>query len=326
MGPGDPHGPLVGEPWMSIPLYRPDLTEGDSRAVLDGGPLRDLALLARWEEGWRHHWQRPCVVFADPADLWRALRQVMGWRPGHAVAVDPFLRPLWWEAMAQNGLAPEFPDVDPLSGAVLARDGGLVFQRYGMAVAGDAVLEDLSSVVIPGAGSEGLWLLHFQGILHAGGCCLIASRDETLTTALRQSRHRWPGAAVCRLGLFQLTRLGTLLQRRRALIRRYHTVLREGRGCHKLPQPIPWWGLEWYLLRCDNQQTRDDLADFLARGGIGAASPIWYRLPGALPGALQFQHHTLALPLYAALTDGEQKRVINRYHRWRQRGGGQSTA
>jgi len=126
------------------------------------------------------------------------------------------------------------------------------------------------------------------------------------------------------LGLSQLKRLDGFLARRRMLVQRYDTLLKN------LPLQLPQldaldesaWHL--YVVRVkDNsaQAARRQVVDGLRAADIGVnvhyipvhLQPYYRRLgfkPGNFPQAEQYYREALSLPLYAALTDAQQDRVV----------------
>ncbi|SKC53179.1 UDP-4-amino-4,6-dideoxy-N-acetyl-beta-L-altrosamine transaminase [Paraburkholderia hospita] len=126
------------------------------------------------------------------------------------------------------------------------------------------------------------------------------------------------------LGLSQLKRLDGFLARRRMLVQRYDTLLKN------LPLQLPQldaldesaWHL--YVVRVkDNSAHADRRAvfDALRAADIGVnvhyipvhLQPYYRRLgfkPGNFPQAEQYYREALSLPLYAALTDAQQDRVV----------------
>jgi dTDP-4-amino-4,6-dideoxygalactose transaminase len=131
------------------------------------------------------------------------------------------------------------------------------------------------------------------------------------------------------LGLSQLKRLDGFLARRRMLVQRYDTLLKN------LPLQLPQldaldesaWHL--YVVRVkDNSAHADRRAvfDALRAADIGVnvhyipvhLQPYYRRLgfkPGDFPQAEQYYREALSLPLYAALTDAQQDRVVAQLNR-----------
>ncbi|MBF0461008.1 MAG: DegT/DnrJ/EryC1/StrS aminotransferase family protein [Magnetococcales bacterium] len=326
-----------------IPLVRADLTRSDAQAVrqqLATAPFQDEAVLARWEAAWETLWHRAAVAFADPVGLILALKSVLGWRAGEQVGLDPLLDPAWREALATAWLYPAWRDVDPHSGqgrGAFVPDGaaggpvraGLCQHPFGLPgqPTGEGVpfwLEDISSVLSPrpGCGWGDVQVVYLSGnrLVAAGGSALLLTRDEAFGDALRRVR-RPPGPLACALGLSQLRSLASRLARRQELAERYRQL--RGRGWFQWPvareEGRVW---EMFLLTMASEVELSALQQFLQVSQIHAASPIWFRPanplagPGHFSGWQQFQARMLALPLYASLTDPEQKRIINRVQRW----------
>ena len=127
------------------------------------------------------------------------------------------------------------------------------------------------------------------------------------------------------MGRVQLERLPAFLQRRQALAARYLAELKD------LPLILPAdaragdvhaWHLFAIRLSDRARVTRDELVQALADAGIGTSvhyvplhrQPYWrdrYGLtPEQFPVAEQAYQHTLSLPLFTAMSDAEQGRVI----------------
>ncbi|ACC72180.1 UDP-4-amino-4,6-dideoxy-N-acetyl-beta-L-altrosamine transaminase [Paraburkholderia phymatum] len=126
------------------------------------------------------------------------------------------------------------------------------------------------------------------------------------------------------LGLSQLKRLDGFLARRRALVKRYDTLLKD------LPLQLPQldaleesaWHL--YVVRVPDDgahANRRAVFDALRSAEIGVnvhyipvhLQPYYRRRgfkPGDFPQAEQYYREAISLPLYATLTDAEQDRVV----------------
>ncbi|MBF0623723.1 MAG: DegT/DnrJ/EryC1/StrS family aminotransferase [Magnetococcales bacterium] len=331
-----PPGPIL--------LHRADLISRDREAVsalltADAGSISPW--VERWEAAWAALWSRPAVAFVSTTAALGALGDVLAWPSGAAVLADPFLEPAWRESLAAVWLHAVWLDVDP-AGAVLRpgpprsppHAGPIIAQfcrhPHGLPTPASArlhpwVLEEVSPLVrpLPGSGWGEVQLLAFDGnrILPAGPGAVVLSRDAHLVAALKGARRSFPCAAACALGLALLERLEDRLERRARLAEAYLGLRTRGRL--QLPHvPPEGRGWEGFVLSLADVADRDDLGRFLRRSAIGAASPHWYRLPAgveALPGVAQRLQRELAIPLYASLDPGQQKRVINRIHRWVER-------
>ncbi|MBF0438677.1 MAG: hypothetical protein HQL93_06095 [Magnetococcales bacterium] len=87
---------------MEIPLYRADLTLGDERVLLSQlarAPFKDNSQLLAWERSWEEIWERGAVAFASHREAIGLLKKIMGWRSGDVVEWDPWLDPVWREAL-----------------------------------------------------------------------------------------------------------------------------------------------------------------------------------------------------------------------------------
>lgn len=130
----------------------------------------------------------------------------------------------------------------------------------------------------------------------------------------------------CALGLSQLGKLGSFVERRRALASRYDAAIAAlGVAAirpHASPAPgvSPAWHL--YSARIDFERlgvTRATLMAGLRARGIGSQvhyipvhrQPYYSKLTGPLhlPGADHYYAHTLSLPLFPSMADGDVDRV-----------------
>lgn len=125
------------------------------------------------------------------------------------------------------------------------------------------------------------------------------------------------------VGIVQLGRLDAIIQRRRALARRYSRALADLAGVR--PVADPRWGTGnfqsyWLEIEPGFGTDRDGVmraladADISARRGIMAAhrQPAYRdRATPALPETEYLTDHTLILPLYHDLTESDQDRVID---------------
>lgn len=126
------------------------------------------------------------------------------------------------------------------------------------------------------------------------------------------------------LGLSQLRRLEPFLQRRRELVARYDRLLSEVPVQRPLVELIDESAWHLYVIRIDPSQagkTRRQVYDAMRAAGIGVQVhyiPVhlqpYYRAlgfkPGQCPEAERYAEEALSLPLYPALTDGEQEQVV----------------
>ncbi len=327
---------------ITIPLMRPDLRRSDATrflAQMQENPFEDPELVARWEAAWEEIWQRPCVAFAAPAELFAGLKNIHGWRSGSRISASPLLHPIWLEAMQNSWMdAAHDGEIGEDGAEIWFDDEGfgikLVQHNFGhpaRIIPGTPVdMEDISAILKPlstcGIGTVQLLLLDGNRMLQGGGACLALSIDNHLIAELKKERTRPPAAAVCALGLAQLENLDANMRRREQLAERYLQMYID--NSFSLP-PKPRVGRRWeaFIIRLPTRQKRRGLQYFLNKAGIAAAPPVWHHLPfynperdAATPlGALL--DTSLALPLYASLSDPEQKKIINRIHRWVERGG-----
>lgn len=320
----------------TIPLIRPDLTQGDREAVacqLPRSPFRDDHLVRRWEATWSQLWNRTAVLFDDPVDVIVALKSALAWPDGARIAVGTDLHSAWREGFAAAWLRVVYHDVDPTQTPAFPDDGRfsgvLVGHFQGLPVlppnGPGVVLEDLSSMPLPlpgtGCGDVQLMVMDGNAMIQGGNAALVLCRDGQIAARL-MAKRRPPSALMAALGLSQLQQIKTLLARRDLLASRY-LCMRPG-GLFDLPT-VPdtprWW--HGFHLSFKQKSRREGLRHFLHKAHI-RTGPAWhFSFPEVenMTWRQRLDSHTLALPLYASLNDTDQKRVINRIHRWVSRGG-----
>jgi UDP-4-amino-4,6-dideoxy-N-acetyl-beta-L-altrosamine transaminase len=127
------------------------------------------------------------------------------------------------------------------------------------------------------------------------------------------------------LGLSQMRRLEQFLHRRRELVARYDRLLAELPVQRPLVDLIDESAWHLYVIRIDPKRagkTRRQIYDAMRTAGIGVQVhyiPVhlqpYYRAlgfkPGHCPEAELYSEEALSLPLYPALTDAEQERVVD---------------
>lgn len=322
---------------MTIPLSRPDLTEQDWAAVerqLKLAPFSDDDGVYHWEEMWSQIWGRRAIVFADSLDAVMALKIALGWRDGACIATGAGLHPAWREGCARAWIRLVYHDMDPLriptfpdsvgfSGVWVDHFAGRPVQ---VPKGPGWVVEDLSNVPLPlpttGQGDLQVMVLDGNAMIQGGGAVVILCHDAGLANRIAKARSHPPSALMAALGISQLNQRDMLLTRRSVLADRY-LQLRTG-GWFSKPESLVtgrfWPG--FYLL-FDDEGRKDGLRQFLATGGILSASPWPFTFPEVrdMYWRQRFESLGLALPLYASLSDAEQKKIINRIHRWVGRGG-----
>jgi UDP-4-amino-4,6-dideoxy-N-acetyl-beta-L-altrosamine transaminase len=126
------------------------------------------------------------------------------------------------------------------------------------------------------------------------------------------------------LGLSQMRRLNEFLERRRALVARYDRLLANVPVQRPLVDLIDESAWHLYVIRIDQKRagkTRRQVYDAMRAAGIGVQVhyiPVhlqpYYRAlgfkPGDCPEAERYGDEALSLPLYPALSDAEQDRVV----------------
>lgn len=126
---------------------------------------------------------------------------------------------------------------------------------------------------------------------------------------------------LCALGVSQLRRLGEFVNRRTELVTRYHELLADVDGV-RLPQQRadvePAWHLFAIRIAADRRRA---VFDAMRAAGIGVQVnyiPVYWHpvfaesgyRRGMCPIAEQFYAEQLSLPLFPALTNAEQDRVV----------------
>ena len=131
------------------------------------------------------------------------------------------------------------------------------------------------------------------------------------------------------IGIHQLKKLPKFLERRQYLVKRYFNKLAD------LPLTLPSddmnggshsWHLFIIRIKIDAKMNRDDLIQFLSDQGIGTSvhyvplhrQPYWcnkYNLTNNMfPATDQAYLSMISIPLYTAMTDEQQDRVIKALH------------
>ncbi|MBB5870613.1 perosamine synthetase [Allocatelliglobosispora scoriae] len=130
---------------------------------------------------------------------------------------------------------------------------------------------------------------------------------------------------LCALGRSQLKRLGGFKSRRTELVARYHELLADVPGL-RLPVQRAWVDPAWHLypVRVLDGRRRE-VFDRMRAAGIGVQvnyipvywHPVFEDLGyrrGMCPNAERFYAEELSLPLFPALTDADQDRVVAALH------------
>ena len=208
-------------------------------------------------------------------------------------------------------------------------------QRIGGRAGPDLTVFSFHPVKIITTGEGGMLLTNDSALCER----LLRLRSHGITRDMQQHGQRdglWSYAQVdlgfnyrmtdlqAALGASQMTRLPEFLERRRALAARYDRLLAP------LPLVLPWqhpdtlssWHL--YVVRPDATRTRVDRAALytgLRELGVHAQVhyiPVhtqpWYQAlgfkPGDFPEAERYYAGALSLPMYPALSDADQDRVV----------------
>ncbi|MEG3638342.1 hypothetical protein [Magnetococcus sp. PR-3] len=322
-----------------IPLYHPDLTQQDRDRVLQAltPPWQDEAACQQLEQAWHNHWQRPVVAFAHPTAAIQALAELFSWRMGDAIALSPLANPEWSEALQHAGLYPAWLDLEIPHGLGSGQPMGLAccagqlqgWMRFGFAGQQDTTplpphvtpLEVLDHCLIPASpmATSSIGLLHLgaNGPLQGGEITLVSMAHASEVEQLRTCRQQLPSRSALALALSQTSQYQSLMASRAQRAQRYLDLLRP-RNRFSVPTARQHWS-RFTLWMTDHQQAQE-LYTFLHSAQIGCC--LGHPLPPPHEGAglHHWYQHALQVPLYAALKDGDQKRIINRIHRWVERG------
>ncbi|NUS74555.1 MAG: aminotransferase class V-fold PLP-dependent enzyme [Corynebacteriales bacterium] len=126
---------------------------------------------------------------------------------------------------------------------------------------------------------------------------------------------------LCALGLSQLQRLSSFVTRRSELVARYHELLADVPGL-RLPTQRPEVDPAWHLFSVRVQGgRRKEVFEAMRAAGIGVQVnyiPVYWHpvfedsgyQRGLCPVAEQYYAEQLSLPLFAAMTNADQDRVV----------------
>nr|CRH07735.1 Conserved protein of unknown function. Containing pyridoxal phosphate-dependent transferase, major region [Candidatus Magnetococcus massalia] len=330
------------ETMKPIPLYHADLTQQDHQQVihaLEQPQWQDAEQTAQLEAFWSARWQRPTLALADPHDAITVLAELLQWRMGDAVALPPLMEPIWAEAFIQRGIQPAWLDLDPKTG----HGGG---QPMGLEeIAGSLKgwldqatmglphfpftlpttlqpLVDISHAPLPlwRAQKEAILILQLDANLplQGGGLTLLLLPDHLELEQARQLRPRLPSRAAVALANSQSEQVEQLMQYRRHVAERYLEKLRP-RGLFALPWYHPLRNWAFFNLDFADRRHASEFCTFLQGAQIGCQLGCALPPPHQRDGMQRYQQRSVLIPLYGALQERDQKRIINRIHRWVER-------
>lgn len=134
----------------------------------------------------------------------------------------------------------------------------------------------------------------------------------------------------CALGLSQLAKLDSFLQRRRTLAARYASLLTNMDGVTPVAEGTPETESAYHLYAvlidfAKLGRSRTQVMTGLRAAGVGTQvhyipvnqQPYYRELgadPTATPGAQHYYERTLSLPLFPTMSDGDVDRVVNTLH------------
>lgn len=223
-----------------------------------------------------------------------------------------------------------------------ARRGAFVIEDAAHSIGGSYVLDGGETALSASCRHSDAATLSFHPVKHvcAGEGGAVMTNDETLARRVRRLRshgiekrdgwryeqlelgyHYRMTELQAALGRSQLAKLGASVARRRALAARYDAAFAQAPFASRLraASQDPLSARHLYVVHFESAATRAAAYAYLGERGIGAQvhyEPLYrhpyYALRGCLelPGAEAFYAGCLSLPMYPALADEEQGRVI----------------
>ncbi len=265
---------------------------------------------------------------ALPAFTCSAVLHAIEWAGAEPVLLD----------VAEGGIAPDPAALDsvdgPIDAAIVVHPWGYPLDTASWKEAVPIVIEDCAQSI--GALREGLpvgstgdaAILSFYAtkMLCAGeGGMLSTSRNATNERArdLRDydGKSEWAPrfnfkmsdlqAALARV---QWSRLPEFLERRAAIASRYHEAV-QSQGLIPIP-PAPGATASWYRYLCWSPTDITDMLEFCNYHGVHCRRPVPVtldRLLGheSLPNTREAWNRVISIPIYPALRDDQQARVLN---------------
>ena len=217
-------------------------------------------------------------------------------------------------------------------------------QRHGIAVIEDAACALATTYhgrPVGAIGTAGCFSFHPRKSITTGEGGMIVTDDDVLADRIAvlrnhggrrsEGRYRFEAAGfnyrlsdiLAAVGVAQLRKLSSILERRRAIAAGYTAALR-GLGGVTAPYEPTWGGhvFQSYVTTIDEGIDRDALIRFMAERGIETtlgtyalhAEPYFARTlghaPGDLPNSWDSYRRTLTLPLYPQMSESTQSRVV----------------
>ncbi len=248
---------------------------------------------------------------------------------------------------AEGRITPRTRAVMPVHPFGLSADMNHVMdlaERHGIAVVEDAACALATTYhgrPVGAIGKAGCFSFHPRKSITTGEGGMIVTNDDVLADRIAvlrnhggrrvEGRYRFEDAGfnyrlsdiLAAVGVAQLRKLSSILERRRAIAAGYTAALRDLGGVS--PPYEPEWGghvFQSYVTTVDEGIDRDALIRFMAGRGIETtlgtyalhAEPYFARTlshaPGDLPNSWDSYRRSLTLPLYPQMSESTQSRVV----------------
>ena len=213
-----------------------------------------------------------------------------------AIVVHTFGCPADVELLAQTGVP-------------LIEDCSHAFGRSGFGSHGLVAIMSLYATKLVGAGEGGMILTNDRYIMEY----IRHARDYTDLPPDGGRLNDKPSSFAAALAGCQLERLSGFLSRRDHLAERYHNSFGDlaSKGLCRLP--VKKCGRVWYRYSMQLPLDVDEVISAMRARGVVASRPVepWCEPPGDY--CAKAFSHTISLPIYPALSDGMQDRVVNAF-------------
>jgi dTDP-4-amino-4,6-dideoxygalactose transaminase len=202
-------------------------------------------------------------------------------------------------------------DMDKLAeaGVPLIEDCSHAFGRSGFGSQGRVALMSLYATKLVGAGEGGMIFTNDSSIMEK----ILHARDYTDLPPDGGRLNDKPSSFTAAIAGCQLDRLPGFLARRDHLAERYYNALGglADEGLCRLP--FKKSGRVWYRYTLQLPRDVDEVILAMRACGVVSARPVepWCEPPGKYCAEAFSQ--TISLPIYPALTDGMQDRVVNTF-------------
>ena len=195
------------------------------------------------------------------------------------------------------------------AGVPLIEDCSHAFGRSGFGSYGHVALMSHYATKLVGAGEGGMVFTNDSGIMEK----IRNARDYTDLPPDGGRLNDKPSPFTAAIAGCQLDRLPGFLARRDHLAERYHNSLIgvAGEGLCRLP--VKKSGRVWYRYTLQLPRDVDEVISAMRACGVVSAKPVdpWCEAPGEY--CAEAFSRTISLPIYPALTDDMQDRVVNAF-------------